>query len=78
MRLGYEMQRVQDINDRADAIRSEFRELFPGIPFEVEVRQGVFSGIVAVKWTDGPTLTRVQETGKRERHNRSGRYDAGR
>jgi len=70
VRLGYEMQQVLDINDRADAIRRELRELFPGTPFEVEARQAVLIGIIALKWTDGPALTRVKETGKRERHGR--------
>jgi len=64
------MQGLLDINDRADAIRRELRELFPGTQFEVETRPGVLSGIIAVKWTDGPALTRVKETGIRERHNR--------
>ena len=55
---------------RAEGIRRELRELFPGSVFEVEARQGVFSGIIAVKWTDGPALTRVKETGIRERYDR--------
>ena len=65
------MQRVLnllDVDDVAKTIRSELTELFPGTRFEVEARRGVFSGYVAVKWTDGPALTRVQETGLRERH----------
>jgi len=64
------MQRVLDIGDRAESIRSELRELFPGTPFEVETRPGVLSGIIVVKWTDGPALTRVKETGIRERYDR--------
>jgi len=64
------MQRVLDIGDRAESIRSELKELFPGTSFEVETRQGVLSGIIVVKWTDGPALTRVQETGIRERYDR--------
>ena len=64
------MQGLLDIGDRAESIRSELRELFPSTPFEVETRQGVLSGIIVVKWTDGPALTRVQETGIRERHDR--------
>jgi len=64
------MHRVLSIDDRADAIRRELRELFLGTPFEVEARPGVLSGIIAIKWTDGPALTRVKETGIRERHNR--------
>ena len=64
------MQRVLDIGDRAESIRSELKELFPGTPFKVETRPGVLSGIIVVKWTDGPALTRVKETGIRERHDR--------
>ncbi len=64
------MQRVLDIGDRAESIRSELKELFPGTPFEVETRQGVFSGIIVVRWTDGPALTKMQETGIRERYDR--------
>lgn len=64
------MQRVLDIGDRAESIRSELRELFPGTTFEVETRRGVLSGIIVVKWTDGPALTRVKETGIRERYDR--------
>jgi hypothetical protein len=64
------MQRVLDIGDRAESIRSELKELFPGTPFEVETRLGVLSGLIVVKWTDGPALTRVKETGIRERHDR--------
>jgi len=64
------MQGLLDIGDRAESIRSELRELFPGTPFEVETRRGVLSGIIVVKWTDGPALTRVKETGIRERHDR--------
>jgi len=64
------MQKILDIGDRAESIRSELRELFPGTPFEVETRQGVLSGIIVVKWIDGPALTRVKETGIRERYDR--------
>jgi len=64
------MQRVLDIGDRAESIRKELHELFPGTTFEVETRRGVFSGIIVVRWTDGPALTRVKETGIRERHDR--------
>jgi len=64
------MQRVLDIGDRAESIRSELNELFPGTSFEVDARRGVLSGIIVVKWTDGPALTRVQETGMRERYDR--------
>lgn len=64
------MQRVLDIGERAESICSELKELFPGTPFEVETRRGVLSGIIVVKWKDGPALTRVQETGIRERHDR--------
>jgi len=64
------MQRVLDIGDRAESIRSELHALFPGTLFEVETRQGVLSGIIVVKWTDGPALTRVIETGIRERYDR--------
>ena len=64
------MQRVLDIGDRAESIRSELNELFPGTSFEVDARRGVLSGIIVVKWTDGPALTKVKETGIRERHDR--------
>lgn len=72
------MLELLDICDRVMIIRSELRELFPGTHFEVETRPGVLSGIIAVKWTDGPAFNRAKETRIRERHNRSGRYDAGR
>jgi len=71
VRVEPEMQRMLDlidVDDVAKTIRSELAELFPGTRFEVEAKKGVFSGYVAVKWTDGPALTRVQETGIRERH----------
>jgi len=71
VRVELEMQRVidlLDVDDVAKAIRSELAELFPSTRFEVEAKKGIFSGYVAVKWTDGPALTRVQETGLRERH----------
>lgn len=65
------MQRLLDIGDRDDAICSELQELFPGTAFTVETRQGVFSGIIVVSWTDGPALTKVKETGIRERYDRN-------
>jgi len=69
VRVEPEMQlNLLDVDDIAKTIRSELTELFPGTRFEVEAKKGVFSGYVAVKWTDGPALTRVQETGIRERH----------
>jgi len=64
------MQRVLDIGDRAESIRSELNEFFPGTPFEVETRRGVLSGIIIVRWMDGPALTKVKETRIRERYDR--------
>jgi len=64
------MQRVLDIGDRAESIRSELDKLFPGTPFEVEKRRGVLSGVIVVRWMDGPALTKMQETGIRERYDR--------
>lgn len=58
------------MGDRAEGIRSELREFFPGTSFEVEARRGVLCGIIVVRWMDGPALTRVQEAGIRERHDR--------
>jgi hypothetical protein len=69
VRVEPEMQiDLLDVDDVAKTIRSELAELFHGTKFEVEAKKGFFSGYVAVKWTDGPALTRVQETGIRERH----------
>jgi len=62
------MQRLFDLDAVAESIRSELAELFPCARFEVEAKTGAYSGFISIRWTDGPALTRVQETGIRERH----------
>lgn len=62
------MQRLFDLDAVAESIRFELAELFPGAGLEVEARAGVYNGYIVIKWTDGLALTRVQETGIRERH----------
>ena len=62
------MHRLFDLNTVAESIRSELAKVFPSAKFEVEAMAGVYNGYILNKWTDGPALTRVQETGIRERH----------